>query len=203
MGPGRGRSRPERTRSAHPPSLGNARSAGDARSEGPSPPAPRVHAHSSRPSGEAPGPPAGERGLLRPDPCVCLSLSSPVLSLCFSLVSGSLTPFCPLWPSGGHRGRPGHGVDGLRHRLHRALHGRPGEQPAGLRGGFCSSARGEAAQRVRPPPPQPGGRQGPHSSCRPSLAPALAGADRRDASHIGAVLWRALGLPLCGRLTPP
>lgn len=42
MGPGRGRSRPERPRSAHPPSLDNARSTGDTRSEGPSPASPPV-----------------------------------------------------------------------------------------------------------------------------------------------------------------
>lgn len=39
-------------------------------------------------------------------------------------------------------------VDGLRHRLHRALHGCAWEQPARLWGRLCGTACGQAAQRV-------------------------------------------------------
>lgn len=109
MGPGRGRSRPERTRSAHPPSLDGALSTihGGPTVRGPlpcQPPHPPMHARSSRPSGEAPGRPAGRRGLQRPDLCVCLSLS-PHRRLCLS--NHALSAVAPRWPSQAPRSRCG------------------------------------------------------------------------------------------------
>lgn len=136
-GPREGPIRPERTRAAHPPALDSARSTGHMRSEGPSPPVPvRMPA------------PGALRGRPRqPARSGSWDLTRvPVSSL-------SLCPARAPWSSGGHCRCPSHSLDGLRHRVHGTLHGRPREQPVWLRGRFRGPARGEAAQRVRPPPP--------------------------------------------------
>lgn len=152
-GPREGPIRPERARAAHPPALDSARSTGHMRSEGPSLPVPvRMPAPGAlrgRPRQPAR---AGSWDLTR----------VPVSSL-------SLCPARAPWSAGGHCRCPSHSLDGLRHRVHGTLHGRPREQPVWLRGRFRGPARGEAAQRVRPspPPPEVPTPRGPHL-CHPA-----------------------------------
>lgn len=120
----------------------------------------------TRPPSTAHGPRGthGPRAPPRQSPCACPLLMSsgggprqpaecgPLGADRARVSSLSLCPAHALWSAGGHCRCPSHGLDGLRHRVHGTLHGRPGEQPVRLRGWFRGPARGEAAQRVRPPP---------------------------------------------------
>lgn len=67
--------------------------------------------------------------------------------LWYILFHFNLSPFGFFSPAG-HCWCSGHCMDGLRHWLHRALHGRTREQPAGLRGRIRGPACGQTAQRV-------------------------------------------------------